>query len=153
VAPDVVVRVAGTPDAGAIAQLRSLWSETAPDPAFAARMGDWLAAEGDRRTTWLAAVDGAPAGMASMFEYRRMPRPGRADSRWGYIGNMFVREDLRGRGIGTTLLTALVAAGDERGYARLVLSPSPRALPFYVRAGFVVPDEAAGDHRLLVRPR
>jgi hypothetical protein len=34
VAPDLVVRVAGTADAGAIAQLRSLWSEADPDPAF-----------------------------------------------------------------------------------------------------------------------
>jgi hypothetical protein len=33
-----------------------------------------------------------------------------------------------------------------------VLSPSARAVPFYRRAGFVVPDDAAGDDRLLVRP-
>ena len=32
-----------------------------------------------------------------------------------------------------------------------VLSPSERALPFYSRAGFIVPDEAAGGDRLLVR--
>jgi hypothetical protein len=36
---------------------------------------------------------------------------------------------------------------------RLVLSPSARSVPFYERAGFVAPDERAGDHRLLVRPR
>jgi GNAT superfamily N-acetyltransferase len=65
---------------------------------------------------------------------------------------MFVREEHRNRGIGSALLAAILAAADERGYARLVLSPSERALPFYSRAGFVVPDDAAGDHRLLVRP-
>jgi GNAT superfamily N-acetyltransferase len=88
-----------------------------------------------------------------MLEYRRMPRPGRPDSRWGYVSNMFVREDCRDRGIGSALLSAVTAAADERGYARLVLSPSARALPFYLRAGFVVPDGAVGDDRLLVRPR
>jgi GNAT superfamily N-acetyltransferase len=149
---DVDVRVAGADDVGAIAGLRAMWSAGAgSDADFEQRMDDWLALEGARRTVWLATLAGTPVGMASMFEYRRMPRPGRPDSRWGYISNMFVREEHRNRAIGSALLTTIVAAADERGYARLVLSPSERALPFYRRAGFVVPDDAAGDHRLLVR--
>jgi len=93
--PDVVVRVAGSGDAGTVASLRSLWS-AAEDP----------------------------------------------DSWWGQVGNMFVREEHRSRGVGSLLLMSIVAA-DEQGYARLVLSPSARALPFYRRAGFIVPDDAA----------
>jgi GNAT superfamily N-acetyltransferase len=152
-APDVVVRVAGAGDSGAVASLRSLWSAGArEEPDFEGRMAAWLAAEGDRRTIWIASLGDAPVGMASLFEYRRMPRPGHPDSRWGYVGNMFVREDLRNRGIGAALLTAIIDAADRRGYARLALSPSARALPFYRRAGFVVPDDMAGDDRLLVRP-
>jgi len=147
----VSVRVATPADVGALAALRAL-SSGGGEPDFEPRMAAWLADEGDRRTTWLATVDEAPAGMASMLEYRRMPRPGRPDSRWGYVSNMFVHEDLRNRGIGSALLTTIIAAADERGYARLVLSPSARSVPFYERAGFVVPDERAGDHRLLVRP-
>jgi GNAT superfamily N-acetyltransferase len=149
--PCADVRVAGDGDVGVLAVLRALWSE-GEERGFEARMAEWLAGEGDRRTTWLATVDGEPAGMASMFEYRRMPRPGRRDSRWGYVSNMFVREELRNRGIGSALLAAAVAAADERGYARLVLSPSAESVSLYRRAGFVVPDEAVGDHRLLVRP-
>jgi GNAT superfamily N-acetyltransferase len=145
--PDVGVWVAGAGDVGAIAWLRALWSAGAgADPEFERRMAAWLAVEGDRRTTWLAT-----AGMASVFEYRRMPRPGRPDSRWGYVSNMFVREGLRNRGIGSALLAAIIATADERGYARLVLSPTPQSLPFYRRAGFVVPDDTVGDDRLLVR--
>jgi GNAT superfamily N-acetyltransferase len=150
---DLVVRVAGVEDLDAIAALRSMTGERDGDePGFEERMAGWLTAEGDRRTTWLATAAGSPIGMASMLEYHRMPRPGRADSRWGYVGNMFVREGYRNRGIGSALLTAIIAAAEERGYARLVLSPSERALPFYRRAGFVVPDHRAGDDRLLVRP-
>jgi GNAT superfamily N-acetyltransferase len=149
----VAVRAAGPDDLPAVAELRALEAGgVASDPAFERRLGDWLAAEGDRRTTFLALLDGAPVGMASLFEYRRMPRPGRPDSSWGYLANMFVREEARGRGTGAALVEALVAAADARGYARLVLSPSPRAVPLYLRAGFVVPDDAAGSDRLLVRP-
>jgi GNAT superfamily N-acetyltransferase len=148
---DAVVRVAGAGDSGAIASLRSRWA-TGEDPDFEPRMAAWLAAEGERRTTWLATVGDEPVGMASLFEYRRMPRPGRPDSRWGYVSNMFVLEDFRNRGIGSALLTAITSAAEERGYVRLVLSPSARSRPFYRRAGFVVPDDAAGDDRLLVRP-
>ena len=151
--PDLVVRVAGDGDIGAIASLRSQWSAGGDeDRDLEGRMAIWLAAEGDRRTTWLAALADSPVGMASLFEYRRMPRPGRPDSCWGYIGNMYVREDLRNRGIGSALLTTIIAAAEERRHARLVLSPSARSLPFYRRAGFVVPNDAAGDDRLLVRP-
>ena len=120
---------------------------------FEARIGAWLVGEGDRRTTWLATHGDSPVGMASLFEYRRMPRPGVPDSRWGYVSNLFVCEGVRNRGIGSALLTHIVAAADERGYARLVLSPSAMALPFFQRAGFIVPDERAGCDRLLVRPR
>jgi GNAT superfamily N-acetyltransferase len=103
---------------------------------------------------WLA-TDGAglPIGMASMFEYRRMPRPGRAPSAWGYVSNMYVIEPLRRRGIGSALLRAITAHADARSYARIVLSPSDEAIPFYLNNGFVVPDQHAGEDRLLVRPR
>jgi hypothetical protein len=97
---DLVVRVADAHDIGAIASLRELWTgiSAAEDPDFEARMAAWLAAEGDRRTTWLAALDASPVGMASIFEYRRMPRPGHPSAQWGYVSNMFVREDIRNRG-------------------------------------------------------
>jgi GNAT superfamily N-acetyltransferase len=151
--PDVVVRIADETDTCVIASLRSLWSADVAeaDPDFETRMGAWLVGEGDRRTTWLATLGDSPVGMASLFEYRRMPRPGVSDSRWGYVGNLFVREGVRNRGIGSALLTRVATTADERGYARLVLSPSAKALPFFQRAGFIVPDGTEGD-RLLVRP-
>ena len=63
-----------------------------------------------------------------------------------------VREDFRNVGIGSALLVTMINFADGRGYARLVLSPSARALPFFRRNGFIVPDERAGQDRLLVRP-
>ena len=150
----MVVRVADQSDTAAIASLRSLWSaDASEDPEFEPRLAAWLAVEGERRTTWLAVVAGMPVGMASLFEYRRMPRPSRPDARWGYVSNVFVREDFRKRGIGSTLLGAVIAAADERSYVRLVLSPSARALPFFRRAGFSIADDDATGALLLIRTR
>ncbi len=148
----VVVRMAGAEDVAALAELRALWGDEATDPALEAQLGAWIEAEGDRRTTWLALEGDRAVGMGSMFEYRRMPGRGRSDSRWGYISNMFVRPEARNRGVGSALLGRMIEVAEERGYVRLVLSPSARAVPFYRRAGFVVPDAEAQDDRLLVRP-
>jgi GNAT superfamily N-acetyltransferase len=139
---DLVIRVAEASDVPAFAALRDTSAE---------RMREWLEVEGDRRTTWLAELAGQAVGLASLVEFRRMPRADRAITCWGYLSNMNVLEPFRGRGIGTRLLQTVVLAAEERGYARLVLSPSARAVPLYLRNGFVVPDEAAGEDRLLVR--
>ena len=139
--------MAGAGDVPTLAALRTRWAGGAEE-AFEARMRAWLAADGERRTTWLAEAEGEPAGMISLFEYRRMPKPGRPDSRWGYVGNLYVRDEFRGRGVASTLLDALVACAEERGYARLVVSPSEEALALYRGAGFTEP---AGADPLLVR--
>jgi GNAT superfamily N-acetyltransferase len=148
---ELVIRRAKQSDAGAVAALRALWStDIECDAAFERRMADWLASERDHRTTWLALIGDLPVGMASMLEYRRMPHPGRPDSRWGYIGNVFVRADARGRGVGRALLDEIASAARARGYVRLVLSPSKPAMSFFRRAGFVSSEQTAFD-QLLVR--
>lgn len=148
---DISVRLTGPADIPTIAALRARWTGARSDSDFDARVAAWIAAEGDRRLIWLAAFRGEPAGLASLLEYHRMPRPDRLASRWGYVGNMFVREDLRNRGIGSALLGAIIGESEARGYARLVLSPTERAVPLYRRAGFVDADAAAGSDRMLVR--
>ena len=78
--------------------------------------------------------------MLNLVEFHRMPRPGRLHSTWGYISNVFVLAGHRNRRIGRQLLEAAIGAARERGYARLVLSPSDRARPLYARVGFGAAD-------------
>jgi ribosomal protein S18 acetylase RimI-like enzyme len=63
---------------------------------------------------------------------------------------MFVRPELRGQGIGGALVASVVAAAEERRYARLVVAPSERAVSLYRRAGFTAADGSSGE-LLLVR--
>jgi predicted GNAT family N-acyltransferase len=56
----------------------------------------------------------------------------------GHIGRMAVLRDWRGRGVGGTILAALVGRAAERGMKRLVLNAQTHAVPFYARYGFAV---------------
>ena len=139
------VRPATSADVEAMAALRRAWVEEdagpVDEPAYEQAFADWYAAEGDRRLAWIGFVDGTPVGMLSLLEFRRMPRPGRLDSRWGYISNVFVLAAHRNHGLGRELLDAALAMARQRDYARLVLSPSDRAKPLYARVGFARADQ------------
>jgi GNAT superfamily N-acetyltransferase len=141
-------------DAAPLALLRTLSADGGErEFGFLQRMAAWLASEGERRTTWMALVSREPVGMVSLFEYRRMPKPGQPDSCWGYVGNLFVRPEFRQRGIGTELLGRVVSMAGERQYARLVVSPSPAAMPLFHHAGFAMPTSPGEADPLLVRSR
>jgi len=135
------VRLASPGDVDALAALRRAWVEEqhggpVDDPAFEADFRAWFAGEGDLRITWLAEAEGLALGMVNLRIFDRMPRPGRAPSRWGYLSNFFVRAEHRGRGVGGRLLEHCVRYADDHGFVRVVLSPSELSVPLYVRTGF-----------------
>src|ERR1700685_1275484 len=106
------------------------------DPSCEERFSAWHARESSRRIIWLAEVDGRPVGAMNLLVFERMPRPGQAPSRWGYLGNAFVLAAYRNQGVGGQLLDAVLGYASENGFVRVVLSPSERSIPFYERAGF-----------------
>jgi len=144
-----VARRAGDADLALVARLRREWTieqDADPadpvgradpaDPGFEERFEAWWTRESSRRITWLAEVDRRPVGMMNLAVFERMPRPGRAPSRWGYLGNAFVLAPYRNQGIGGLLLGAVLGYARDDHLARVVLSPSERSIPFYQRAGF-----------------
>jgi GNAT superfamily N-acetyltransferase len=136
----VSVRQAGEDDLMSLAALRRLWSEEQDghpldDDDFDDQFAQWFMSEATRRVTFLAAIDGQVVGRMNLAIFERMPRPARAASRWGYLGNAFVLTNHRD-GVGRALLEALVDAARDQGCVRIVLSPSERSVPFYERAGF-----------------
>ena len=142
----VTVRLAGPADVPAVAALRRAWTEEnaggpIEDDGFDAAFTEWFEREHDQRVTWVADVDGRVAGMLNLLVFTRMPRPRSADApgapdRWGYVANVYVDRAARDAGVGARLLAAATSYADEQGFARLVLSPSERSVPFYERAGF-----------------
>jgi GNAT superfamily N-acetyltransferase len=134
------IRRADDADLAAITQLRREWTREQDgdqlDTGFDARLAAWFARESARRITWLAEAAGRPVGMMNLAIFERMPRPGHAPSRWGYLGNAFILAAYRNQGIGTQLLGAVLRYADENDLARVVLSPSAKAISLYRRAGF-----------------
>ena len=137
---DAMIRRAEYADLAAIVGLRRAWTREEhgdiADPDFEENLAAWFAREWSRRIMWLAEEDRRPAGMLNLAIYERMPKPGRALSRWGYLGNAFVLAEYRNRGIGRQLVSAALDYADENGFARVVLSPTERSIPLYERAGF-----------------
>jgi GNAT superfamily N-acetyltransferase len=137
---DALIRRAGHADLAAIAGLRREWTQEQDgdiaDPDFDENLAAWFVRESSRRIMWMAEEGGRPVGMMNLAIYERMPRPGRALSRWGYLGNVFVLAAYRNRGIGSQLVSATLNYADENGFVRVVLSPTERSIPLYERAGF-----------------
>ena len=70
------------------------------------------------------------------------------DTDAGEIVRMSVAGTMRRRGIGRRILDALIAAGRERGYARIILETTETwdgAIAFYQSAGFKITHHQDGD--------
>jgi GNAT superfamily N-acetyltransferase len=137
----VEVRRAALADVPALAALRRAWveenaGEPVDDDGFEDAFADWYAAEQDQRVTWLGVVEGRPVAMLNLLVFTRMPRPGMRPSHWGYLANFYVEPEHRSRGVGQALLDACTTYADEHDFVRIVLSPSERSVPLYLRAGF-----------------
>jgi len=139
------IRRATVADRAAIAGLRRAWTEEnaghpVADPTFEERFEAWFEREHDQRVTWLAHAGAEPVGMLNLLVFSRMPFPLDDDTRrptqWGYLANCFVAAAHRDGGVGGRLVAACTAYADDHGFARIVLSPSERSVPFYARAGF-----------------
>ncbi|TWS26263.1 GNAT family N-acetyltransferase [Tsukamurella sputi] len=136
-------------DAARVATLRYAWARTSGattepmDDGFVDAVRDWWIRDG--RTVFLAGefslTGGGAAAMVTLHEYRRMPMPGADSTAWGYVGHLFVLPAARREGYGRALVEAVQQAARDRGYRRLVLSPSDESVPLYRRRGFRAADE------------
>jgi predicted GNAT family N-acyltransferase len=73
----------------------------------------------------------------------------------GHIGRMAVLKAWRGRGVGSSILTALIEAARKRGDRELVLSAQVSAIAFYRAHGFAIEgpvyEEAGIPHQQMRR--
>lgn len=90
---------------------------------------DWLRLIAlDPEGCFLAETDGQPAGTATTIRY---------GDQVGWIGMLVVVPELRGRGIGTALLTHCIRYLQSHGVEAIMLDATEMGRPLYEKLGFV----------------
>jgi ribosomal protein S18 acetylase RimI-like enzyme len=156
------VRFALESDAIALANMR--WaSRSASERAtealetFAPRFVDWLRLA-LRSEEWQVVVAHANDGQIQGCMYLRIvetvPVPGVGGRAWGYVTHAYVDEQVRGGGIGTALLDALIQRSKALRLHELHVWPSSAAVSLYERAGFQSPEaqRTSGEEPSYVLP-
>lgn len=139
-----IVREECTDDRAALADLRATWAaEQEPglpdDPDFEDPYSGWM--DANPRRFFVAEEDGKLVGMLNLLNFERMPKPGKAPSRWVYLGNVYVLPGFRNAGIGSRLVHGGIGFSQGINAARMVPSPSPASRNFYARLGFQPAEE------------
>jgi predicted N-acetyltransferase YhbS len=130
------VRPATPEDAASMAALRASWRQQELTAEFETEFREWLSREWPSRWWWVAVTgDGRVVGMVNLKLFDRMPSPGSAPTRWGYLANLYVLPEFRG-GAGGALVAAVIERARTERLVRVVLKPSELAVPLYGRFGF-----------------
>jgi GNAT superfamily N-acetyltransferase len=147
----VLVRRATAEDADELAALRWQWSteahrELGEQGGFIQHMADTVREYlgSGRWTIWIGVERSSNRLVGTAFLQRidKVPRPYPRPPAWGYVTNVYVVPEHRNTGVGRRILDALIRDTREEGLDTLLLWPSQRAVPFYVRAGFRTPPNA-----------
>lgn len=147
----MIYRTATPADFDQLARLRwDFRNEYTQDPppipweAFLEAMHTFLAeafASG-RWTVWVAEADGQVISQIFIQHIRKVPRPAALVRYFGYVTNVYTCPAYRNQGIAAELMRRAQDWAKERDLEMLVLWPSKKAVPFYLRAGFHHPTEA-----------
>lgn len=92
-------------------------------------------------TEWIAEDNAEIIATGAVIFYDFPPSYTNKSGKKAYITNMYTREDYRGRGIATQLLTILVDEVKAAGISRIWLGASELGRPVYKKFGFQDTDE------------
>lgn len=140
----LTIRPARASDAPQLARMRydfraQTHGASEPDAAFVERCTAWMAerlGDGSPWRCWVAAREDDILGAIWVQAVEKIPNPASEPEEHAYISNFYVRETVRGAGIGSALLTTVLAWCDARPVDSVILWPSARSRPLYERLGF-----------------
>jgi GNAT superfamily N-acetyltransferase len=144
--PAVTVRLATPRDATALAHLRyefraAIGDATEREGEFVERCARWMEShleDADRWRCWVALEGDTLVGMAWVHLIEKVPNPLVEPEAHGYVTSLYVREHLRGAGVGARLLTAALDWCREHDVHDVMLWPTERSRSLYARFGFGV---------------
>jgi GNAT superfamily N-acetyltransferase len=145
----VEIRLASENDAVTLARLRyelrsSLHEVAESEETFLARCAGWMnerLRQGGCWQCWLAEQQGIAVGAVWAQLIEKIPNPVAEPEHYVYLTNFYVREEYRDQGLGSKLLAAVLDWARSKNAETVILWPTERSKPFYLRHGFLF----AGD--------
>lgn len=146
---EVEIRIALETDTATLArlryELRSASREVVEDePAFLARCESWMRERLRSREQWqcwIAERETHAIGAVWVQLVEKIPNPVAEAEVFVYLTNFYVREEFRGEGIGSQLLSAVLDWSRDRNASSIILWPTELSTPFYLRHGFSFSDD------------
>ena len=144
----IQIRVATESDAPLLTRFRHDLRSSAKqliesEEQFAERCTLWMRERlQDRRgwRCWLAESEQTPVGNIWAQLVEKIPNPAETEC-YLYVTNFYVREQYRGKGIGTRLLSEVLTWGKTSNAHTAILWPRERSKSLYLRHGFSVADD------------
>ncbi|GIF75799.1 GNAT family N-acetyltransferase [Asanoa siamensis] len=139
----VTIRRGTTADGPALAGLR--WRRLTEERGyggtdraeFVGLFSEWLVRNSATHLPFVALGDADElVGMAWLMIADRVPTPKRRTRRSGDVQSVYVVPDLRGAGVGRSLMDSVLAEARALGLEHVTVHSSPEAVPFYERTGF-----------------
>jgi len=154
----IQIRVATESDAPMLARFRYELRSTAGEMnesanEFIERCALWMRerlCSGSSWQCWIAEADDAACGNVWAHLVEKIPNPVIESECYIYVTNFYVREEYRSKGIGTRLLSELLAWARTNNAHTAILWPRERSKSLYRRHGFTVADDVM---RLVITPK
>jgi GNAT superfamily N-acetyltransferase len=146
---NVNVRLATEADAALLAKLRlelraAMYELREDKLEFIERCTGWMQkrlASQERWNCWIAECDASPVGSVWVQLIEKIPNPVSEPEYYVYLTNFYVSEEYRGKGIGSKLLAEALAWSRSKNAELVLLWPSERSKPLYLRHGFLPADD------------
>ena len=145
----IKIRVASESDALTLARLRyefrSSFHQVREDEAtFVDRCAVWmrerLRSESHWKC-WIAELHDTAIGNVWVQLVEKIPNPIEEPEYYIYLTNFYVREQHRSHGVGSMLLSEILAWGKSRNVKTIILWPTEASKSFYLRHGFATAED------------
>jgi len=145
----IKIRVATESDAAVLAQFRYELRSSAremieSEEEFSERCAGWIRERLHDRSCWrcwIAEYEQTPVGNIWSQLVEKIPNPAAETECFVYVTNFYVREEYRGQGIGTMLLSEAVNWAKTNNAHTAILWPRERSKSLYLRHGFTAADD------------
>ena len=145
---NIKIRVATESDIPALVrfryELRSSGREIIESEAeFSKRCTRWMLSRLNNGSwqCWIAECEQTPVGNIWSQLVEKIPNPAAETECYVYVTNFYVREEYRGKGIGTMLLSEALDWARINNAHTAILWPRERSKSLYVRHGFTAADD------------